>query len=93
MGLGITACAYCFCKKYHLCQAGKYNGVKSILNRHYCFYGGFQVVDLIITELKNHMTCYKFEWSHWFELQHSDWRANLVKDFVFTNKFSTNEST
>ena len=82
MGLGITACAYCFCKKYHLCQAGKYNGVKSILNRYYCFYGGFQVVDLIITELKNHMTCYKFEWSHWFELQHSDWRANLVKDFV-----------
>ena len=26
------------------------------------------------------------------KLQHSDWRANLVKDF-FLNKFSTNEST
>ena len=30
--------------------------------------------------------------SHWLKLQHSDWRANLVKDF-FLNKFSTNEST
>ena len=26
------------------------------------------------------------------KLQHSDWRANLVHDFFFTNKFSTNES-
>ena len=23
----------------------------------------------------------KIECSHWFNLQHSDWRANLVKDF------------
>ena len=27
------------------------------------------------------MTCYEFECSHWLKLQHSDWRANLVKDF------------
>ena len=38
------------------------------------------------------MTCYKFKCFHWLKLQHSGWRANLVKDF-FLNKFSTNEST
>jgi hypothetical protein len=27
------------------------------------------------------------------KLQHSGWRANLVKIFFFTNEFSTNEST
>ena len=26
------------------------------------------------------MTCYKFECSYWLKSQHSDWRANLVKD-------------
>ena len=26
-------------------------------------------------------TCYKFEWSHWLKLQHSDWRVNLLMDF------------
>ena len=30
--------------------------------------GGFQLVDLIITELKDHMTCYKFESSHWWKI-------------------------
>ena len=35
----------------------------------------------------------QFECSHWLQLQHSDWRANLVKDFFFQIKFSTNEST
>ena len=39
------------------------------------------------------MTCYKFECSHWLKLQHSDWRANLVKDFFLEDKLSTNEST
>ena len=48
--------------------------------------GGFHLADLIITELKSHMT------SHLLKLQHSYWRANLVKDF-FTNKFSTNKRT
>ena len=36
------------------------------------------------------MTCYEFECSHWLRLQHSDFRANLVKDFFLENKFSTN---
>ena len=30
--------------------------------------GGFQLVDLITTELKGHMTCYKFECSHWWKI-------------------------
>ena len=38
------------------------------------------------------MIPYKFKCSHWLKLQHSDWRANLVKYFFF-NRFSTNEST
>ena len=33
-----------------------------------------------------------FECYHWLKLQHSDWRANLVKD-SFLHKFSTNDST
>ena len=32
------------------------------------------------------MTCYKFKCSHWLKLQHSDWRANLVKDFFNQRK-------
>ena len=47
--------------------------------------GGFQILDLILPELKSHVIPYKFKSSHWL-------RANLVKDF-FTNEFSTNEST
>ena len=50
-------------------------------------YGGFHLVDLIITELKGHMTSYKFECSHWLKLQYSDWRANLVKDFFYKEIF------
>ena len=29
--------------------------------------GGFQLVDLIITELKDHMICYKIKCSHWWK--------------------------
>ena len=29
--------------------------------------GGFQLLDLIITELKSHMTCQKFKVSHWWK--------------------------
>ena len=38
-------------------------------NRHIIrhIYGGFQLVDLIITEFKDHMTCCKFECSHWWK--------------------------
>ena len=32
------------------------------------FLGGFHLVDLIIKELKDHMTCYKFECSHWWKI-------------------------
>ena len=28
-------------------------------------YGGFQLVDLIIPELKDNMACYRFKCSHW----------------------------
>ena len=42
--------------------------------------GGFQLEFVSISRIINHMTCYKFEFSHWLKLQHSDWRANLVKD-------------
>jgi hypothetical protein len=38
---------------------------------------------LITTELKDHMTSYKFECSHWLKLQHSNQRANLVEDFFY----------
>ena len=43
--------------------------------------GGFQLLDLIIPELKSHVIPYKFKSSHWLKLQYSDWRAYLVKDF------------
>ena len=46
-------------------------------------HGGFQLLDLIIPELKSHVIPYKFKSSHWLKLQHSDWRANLVKDFFY----------
>ena len=45
-----------------------------------------------ISQVINHMTCNKFECSHWLKLQDSDWRPNLVKYFFF-NEFATNEST
>ena len=43
--------------------------------------GGFQLEFVSISRVINHMTCYKFDCSHWLKLQDSDWRANLVKDF------------
>ena len=33
------------------------------------------------------MIPYKFKCSHWLKLQHSDWRANLVKDFFLQINF------
>ena len=45
--------------------------------------GGFQLLDLIIPELKSHVIPYKFKSSHCLKLQHSDWRANLVKDLFY----------
>ena len=55
--------------------------------------GDIHLVAKIIRELKSHMIPYKFKRSYWLKLQHSHWRANLVKDFFFSNRFSTNEST
>ena len=49
--------------------------------------GGFQLLDLILPELKSHVIPYKFKSSHWLKLQHSDWRANLVKDFFLQINF------
>ena len=49
--------------------------------------GGFQLLDLIIPELKSHVIPYKLKSSHWLKLQHSDWRANLVKDFFLQMNF------
>ena len=48
---------------------------------------GFQLLDLVIPELKSHVIPYKFKSSHWLKLQHSDWRANLVKDFFLQMNF------
>ena len=49
--------------------------------------GGFQLLDLIIPEFKSHVIPYKFKSSHWLKLQHSEWRANLVKDFFLQMNF------
>ena len=49
--------------------------------------GGFQLVDLIITDLKDHMTCYKFKCSHW-------WKSLFVKKILYSSQnfvISTNE--
>ena len=53
--------------------------------------GGFQLLDLIIPELKSHVIPYKFKSSHWLKLQHSDWKANLEKDFFYKLIFHQSE--
>ena len=45
--------------------------------------GGFQLIDLIIPELKSHVIPCKLKSSHWLKLQHSDWTANLAMDFFY----------
>ena len=40
-----------------------------------------------LSQLKSHVTPYKFNSSHWLKLQHSDWKANLVKDFFWQINF------
>ena len=50
-------------------------------------HGVFQLLDLIVPELKSHVIPYKFKSSHWLKSQHSDWRANIVKDFFFQINF------
>ena len=51
--------------------------------------GGFQLEFVSISPIINHMTCYKFHCSHWLKLEHSEWRANLVKNSFLQKKIST----
>ena len=56
-------------------------------------FGVFQLVDLTITELKDHMTCYKFECSHWWKIDF--FKKNPLQDLLSSLNavISTNEST
>ena len=40
--------------------------------------GGFQLLDLIITELESHMTCQKFKLSHWWKFYMSKKILNKI---------------
>ena len=40
--------------------------------------GGFQLEFVSIRRVINHITCYRFESSHWLKLQHSDWRVKSL---------------
>ena len=48
------------------------------------FLGGFQLEFVSISQVINHNTCYKFEWSHW-------WKESLLKKsftrFALQSKF------
>ena len=50
------------------------------VNLFFNFKGGFQLLDLILPEIKSHVIPYKFKSSHWL-------RANLVKDFFLQMNF------
>ena len=52
--------------------------------------GGFQLLDLIIMELKSHMTCWKSKVSHWWKFNLS---KNPLQDLLFSLNavISTNE--
>ena len=49
--------------------------------------GGFHLVAKIIRELKSYIIPYKFKCSHRLKLQHSEFRANLAKDFFLQINF------
>ena len=56
--------------------------------------GGFQLLDLIIPELKSQVIPYKFKSSHCnalVEITTFRLESKSCKGFLFTNKFSTNE--
>ena len=56
-----------FCPHYY--DSGE--KLEMVFCYQYCFdLGGFQLLDLIIPELKSHMIPYKFKVSHW-------WKINL----------------
>ena len=73
------ACMYTLLHVYSLFREGQFFLRANILYVQ----GGFHLVAKIIRELKSHMIPYKFKCSHWLKLQHSDWRANHVKDFFY----------
>ena len=59
-------------------------------------YGGFQLEFVSISRIINHMTCYKFECSHWWKIYFYKkilYKRKSCKGFFCKNKFSTNEST
>ena len=72
---------YCHCHKSFFYQT------------HTQMHGGFQLVDLIITELKDDMTCYKFECSHWWKIYLL--KKNPLQDLLSSLNavISTNENT
>ena len=64
-------------------------GVRNIDSLHY---GGFQLEDLSISQVINHVTCYKFECSHWWKIY---LKKNPLQDLLSSLNalISTNEST
>ena len=74
--------------EFHYCDFSKLSKyIWVIVFRAIYFIGCFHLVAKIIREVKSHMIPYKFKCSHWLKLQHSDWRANLVKDFFLQINF------
>ena len=60
----------------------------------WCYKGGFHLVGLIITELKDHMICYKFECSNWWKIYFFK-KKKPLQDLLSSlyAVISTNEST
>ena len=58
---------------------------------HHC--GGFQLEFVSISQVINHMTCYKFKCSHWWKIYRN--KKNPLQDFLSSLNavISTNEST
>ena len=56
------------------------------------FVGGFQLEFVSISRVINHMTCYNFEYSHWWKIYSKN---NLLQDLLSSLNavISTNEST
>ena len=57
-----------------------------------CRLGGFQLEFVSISRVINHMTCYKFEYSHWWKIY---LKKNPLHDLLSSlyAVISTNEST
>ena len=63
--------------------------LRSKISKKYHIYGGFQLVDLIITELKDHMICYKIKCSHWWKFiykKKSFTRLSSLNAVISTNE-------